>query len=119
MLFLVDCWVNYLYIQLTLLVEQSRKDIMGVVEFMKDLEYNCQFLQNARITAINLANAFAELRDHATRLKGTGIIKLRIGLVNFLIIFKKFKELENLCLNGKRESVCKMICCYVIQSMLC
>jgi methylthioribose-1-phosphate isomerase len=53
---------------LTLLVEQKRVEKDGPKwssskEFAQNLEANCHFLLSARPTAINLANAFDELRE--------------------------------------------------------
>ncbi|CAK5117950.1 unnamed protein product [Meloidogyne enterolobii] len=68
---------------LTLLVEQSRKNVIGDVEgCLKELEQNCSFLLSARPTAINLSNGFSELRGYAKGLKGAGVIKLKIGICN-------------------------------------
>ncbi|KAL7076589.1 hypothetical protein ACQ4LE_004453 [Meloidogyne hapla] len=81
---------------LTLLVEQSRRNVIGDVEgFLKDLEQNCRFLLSARTTAINLSNAFAELREHAKRLKGAGIMKLKIGIRNFILEWQARERVEN------------------------
>ncbi|KAF7634401.1 Methylthioribose-1-phosphate isomerase [Meloidogyne graminicola] len=81
---------------LTLLVEQSRNNVITDQErFLKDLEQNCQFLLSARITAINLANAFSELLEHAKRLKKAGIIKLKIGVRNFVLEWQARERVEN------------------------
>uniref|UniRef100_A0A1I8BI42 30S ribosomal protein S2, chloroplastic n=1 Tax=Meloidogyne hapla TaxID=6305 RepID=A0A1I8BI42_MELHA len=61
---------------------RSLNDGFDAIKQMKDLEQNCRFLLSARTTAINLSNAFAELREHAKRLKGAGIMKLKIGICN-------------------------------------
>ncbi|CAK5084516.1 unnamed protein product [Meloidogyne enterolobii] len=81
---------------LTLLVEQSRKNVIGDVEgCLKELEQNCSFLLSARPTAINLSNGFSELREYAKGLKGAGVIKLKIGIRNFILEWQARERMEN------------------------
>jgi hypothetical protein len=110
---------------LSLLVEQQREQQRqegSEKEFFENLDKNCAFLLSARPTAINLANAFEELREFAQRkLVGRHLsvaklkslfVPLNYSVMYYFGILPSALGSVNLCSIGRLGSVRKMTCWY-------